>query len=208
MSNKKIFCIGFSKTGTSSLHEAFKMLGIRSCHHISRGRLGRNLIDKAEMEGKRLMYYMDEYDAYSDMALINYYQALDQQYPNSKYILTDRDPSHWVNSKIAHDQRWNEKNPGRPLRSIDSERRQNLLDMRVKRYEEVFEYFRKNDRLLVIDVTAGDGWSQLCEFLGVGVPSEPFPFINKSKERPREKLVRQLKAGIYKLVYPRGSRDY
>ncbi|MGY0649987.1 MAG: sulfotransferase, partial [Paraglaciecola chathamensis] len=30
--NKKIFCVGLNKTGTSSLHDAFLMLNIESVH--------------------------------------------------------------------------------------------------------------------------------------------------------------------------------
>lgn len=33
-------------------------------------------------------------------------------------------------------------------------------------------------RLLVYEVT--QGWQPLCEFLGVGVPDEPFPHVNDS----------------------------
>ena len=27
----------------------------------------------------------------------------------------------------------------------------------------------------------GDGWNELCEFLGVDVPDKPFPHLNKNK---------------------------
>lgn len=33
------------------------------------------------------------------------------------------------------------------------------------------------ERLLVYDVA--DGWEPLCRFLGVPVPDQPFPFLNK-----------------------------
>ena len=36
------------------------------------------------------------------------------------------------------------------------------------------------DRLLVIDIVGGDGWEQLCPFLGVPIPEEPFPHSNKT----------------------------
>jgi hypothetical protein len=29
---------------------------------------------------------------------------------------------------------------------------------------------------------AGDGWEPLCEMLGVAVPEEPFPHVNKTAE--------------------------
>ena len=35
-------------------------------------------------------------------------------------------------------------------------------------------------RLLVMDITRGDGWEKLCPFLGVCVPPVPFPHAHKS----------------------------
>jgi hypothetical protein len=39
------------------------------------------------------------------------------------------------------------------------------------------------ERLLVMDITAGDGWDKLCPFLDVPVPSVPFPHLNKGALR-------------------------
>jgi hypothetical protein len=35
------------------------------------------------------------------------------------------------------------------------------------------------DRLLVMDIPSGDGWPQLCPFLGVPIPAVPFPHEHK-----------------------------
>jgi hypothetical protein len=35
------------------------------------------------------------------------------------------------------------------------------------------------ERLLVMDISSGDGWSQLCPFLGVPIPAVPFPHEHK-----------------------------
>ena len=37
------------------------------------------------------------------------------------------------------------------------------------------------DRLLVLDIAAGDGWPELCPFLGVPVPAAPFPHSNAAR---------------------------
>ena len=60
-------------------------------------------------------------------------------------------------------------------------------DVYRKRYDEhnadVRAYFaQRPDDLLVIDVTAGDGWDRLCPFLGVDVPDAPFPHRNSHRE--------------------------
>lgn len=36
------------------------------------------------------------------------------------------------------------------------------------------------ERLLVMNVTAGDGWANLCPFLGLPIPATPFPHENKT----------------------------
>jgi hypothetical protein len=36
------------------------------------------------------------------------------------------------------------------------------------------------ERLLVMNVTAGDGWANLCPFLGLPIPAIPFPHENKT----------------------------
>jgi hypothetical protein len=58
----------------------------------------------------------------------------------------------------------------------------------VERYErhnrEVLEYFAGRPKdLLVLDLTGGDGWPQLCPFLGHPVPDVPFPWKNSKKSR-------------------------
>jgi hypothetical protein len=35
--------------------------------------------------------------------------------------------------------------------------------------------------LLRIDVTAGEGWSKLCAFLGRDPPPKPFPWSNRAR---------------------------
>ena len=46
--------------------------------------------------------------------------------------------------------------------------------------EAVLRYFAKRRKdLLVMNITEGDGWRELCDFLNVAVPSEPFPKLNQ-----------------------------
>lgn len=55
------------------------------------------------------------------------------------------------------------------------------------------------DKLLVYDVR--DGWGPLCEFLGVPVPSEPLPHLNK-KENFKTMLQSLMKGDIDKFLKP------
>ena len=52
----------------------------------------------------------------------------------------------------------------------------------MARYEthnaNVFSYFAGRRDLLVVNWASGDGWRELCGFLGKDEPCEPFPHAN------------------------------
>ena len=88
---KKVFAIGFNKTGTSSLHQLFKSLG-RPSYHGTEWRSGTN---------RKLL---NSYDCFSDDIPENL-SGLDYLYPGSKFILQVRDLDSWVFSRLAHIER-------------------------------------------------------------------------------------------------------
>jgi hypothetical protein len=47
--------------------------------------------------------------------------------------------------------------------------------------------------LLVFDLPRGDGWEELCAFLGHPIPDEPFPHANRAS------LSRKIKNWLKKL---------
>lgn len=59
-------------------------------------------------------------------------------------------------------------------------RRRLFDDAYDQHFRAVTEYFGRTDRLLLLNVCAGEGSEKLCEFLGVSVPGIPFPHV-----RPR-----------------------
>ena len=40
-----------------------------------------------------------------------------------------------------------------------------------------------SNKLLIIDICNGDGWSKLCDFLKKPIPSIGFPNVNKSTKK-------------------------
>ena len=182
----KIFCIGLNKTGTRSLSDALEILGYRSLHWggpepaaaLRRGPEIRMAVERAVDEGRPLLEDIDDVDAYSDiLALSTNFDVLDRQYPGSKFILTIRDLGEWLDSRRRHVETNVERHergeysgtflvvdyPGWTAERTEHERR-------------VREYFgdRPHD-LLVLDISAGQGWETLCPFFGVPVPDVPFP---------------------------------
>jgi hypothetical protein len=39
---------------------------------------------------------------------------------------------------------------------------------------------KSSEKLLVLDIPGGDGWSKLCSFLNAAVPKKPFPHENSA----------------------------
>ncbi len=182
----KIFCIGLSKTGTRSLHEALQILGYRSVHWggpdlqtaVQRGPAIRAAVEAALRDGRPLLDDLDEADAYSDiLALSTSFAVLDEQYPSSRFILTVRRLEDWLESRRRHV----EANVARRARdeyegsflTVDIEGWTTELTEHERRVRDHFE--GRPEALLVMDIVAGDGWEPLCAFLGVPIPNEPFP---------------------------------
>jgi Sulfotransferase domain len=176
----KVFCIGLNKTGTRSLHLALERLGLRSLHWggPARGPQIRALVEQSAREGRPLLEDIDDVDAYSDiLALSTRFDLLDGQYPGSRFILTTRDLDAWLDSRRRHV----EENLARQASgdyagtfvTVDLDAWTREMEDHVARVRAHFA--GRPDDLLVMDISAGDGWEQLCPFLGLPVPEDPFP---------------------------------
>ena len=175
----KIFCIGFHKTGTTSLEVALRKLGYRV-----QGSFGTKDPDIAQKVHELAYAMVDKFDAFEDSPWPILYRELDQRFSGSKFILTRRPTANWIQSMVkdfasteSPMRRWiYGDNAGCPAGNEH---------IYVERYErhnrEVLEYFaaRPND-LLIIDLPNDDGWSRLFPFLGHPIPKEPFPHANKA----------------------------
>jgi len=176
----KVFCIGFQKTGTTSLSAALKTLGYRVT--------GPNGIEDPEI-GKNVHAMTDKlvpkFDAFQDNPWPIIYRELDAKYPDSKFILTVRDSETWIASLVRHFGRWQT-----PMRTwiYGVGFPEGNEDVYVERYEthnrEVLEYFKDRPHdLLVMELGKEGGWEKLCAFLGKEIPDIPFPHANKAADR-------------------------
>ena len=174
----KVICIGMHKTGTTTLGLAlidlgYKVLGARTdlADLLLNGK-----IDKALEEAK-------PFDALQDVPWAILYKELDQKYPNSKFILTERDSSKWLNSVLNH---FGDNEI--PLHKwiygtgIAKGNEDIYLARYLKHYKEVKAYFKNRpDDILTISLSGGDGWEKLCDFLGHDIPNKKFPYANKGR---------------------------
>lgn len=185
-SDTKIFCIGLNKTGTSSLHEAFKILGFKSVHFLDdKGRNIKDIIEENYYNNEDILKGISHYDAFSDWDhdetshLI--FKEFDQQYPNSKFILNTRNLEDWLNSRENHVLR-NQKSFSKNFISKKSWLKVDLNSWTIhyrRHHQAVYEYFKgRESDLLIFDVTKGDSWDKLCDFLEIEPPKAKFPQAN------------------------------
>jgi hypothetical protein len=180
----RIFGIGLHKTGTTSLHTALRRLGFESGHWTT-AHWAKAVWDEMQMHGRS--WTIEHGYAFSDLPFALLYEQLDRAYPGSKFILTTRNEGEWLKSVENH---WSHKgNPFRHQWDHDpfSHRMHKIIygqkgfDALVflTRYRqhnlEVLRYFNGRPDLLVMDMSDGSGWPDLCAFLDRPVPEEPYP---------------------------------
>lgn len=88
---KKVFAVGFNKSGTYSMHTLFQSLGLRSYHGT----------EWRDCEKLKLFY---SYESFTDGPPQNI-PKLDRLFPGSKYIWQVRDLESWIYSRLAHIER-------------------------------------------------------------------------------------------------------
>ncbi len=199
----KVLGVGLSRTGTSSLHRAFQILKFKSIHY-DRVRLV-DVYDGSNTRPNFRRY--DDVDALTDIPTAYFYRELLEAYPDAKAILTVRHVDSWWEStlrKYALDPAVRPTLSQRMRALVDPAMAARLETQRFKMnvrnvifgsavpreflYKRKFlEYYERvvkdipAHRLLVMNIIEGDGWELLCPFLGVPIPSEPFPHENTIK---------------------------
>ena len=201
MQQERIFGIGLSKTGTTSLTRALQILGYQT-NHFPFSAL-RHQAGELDMDVERLC----RWDAATDSPIALFYQELEKKFPNGKFVLTVRNVDSWLNS-CEFNHVWPGdyvSNKGIRLwphiskilslhRNVyGTEKFQRDLFRRAyeKHNASVVDYFRRKGReLLIMDICAGHGWDELCAFLNVPVPDVRFPVENVGKLKRLKKASR------------------
>ena len=203
MENQKVFGIGLSKTGTTSLFAAFHMLGYRAGTYRHMKRKGLSKWFKGDFSHD----YIDDFDAITDLPIGAFYPSLDNKYPGSKFILTTRKKADWLNSckRFFALQKRNLEKAGSfynqtqlstyGIASFDEAQFSHIYDCHE---DNVRNYFRGRDNdLLVISITEGDGWEKLCPFLEKPIPDCDFPKVLPGGFKlPEESEVKQQVHGV------------
>jgi len=202
----KVFCIGHNKTGTTTIKTALKDLGYILGNQAKAELL---LNDYKDRNLKKVIDYCKTAEAFQDVPFSLYYTyvALDQAFPNSKFILTVRDsPEQWYNSVIKFQSKKFGKNGNLPTKSDllnaiyrysgfvyktkniyygvsdeDLYNKDKLIDYYTTHNKLVEEYFRfRPNDLLKINVSDKESYNKLCKFLNKKPLYPTFPWENKT----------------------------
>ncbi|HZJ11633.1 MAG TPA: sulfotransferase [Methyloceanibacter sp.] len=202
MQHPKVFGIGLSKTGTSSLQGALEVLGYRVSGPNRRPLLKQ--VRSGDLSGVFAQTARD--DAFCDFPYPLIFRELHRHFGNNaKFVLTTRrTPDVWYNSVCEH-ARTSQLFGGQRLtygfyRPFG--RREQYIDFYEKHNEAVRAYFRDNggdDALIELCWDGGEGWDALCEFLGKPIPDQPFPHRNQRDKRrhPGRRAVNRVVEAVY-----------
>lgn len=204
----KIFCIGYNKTGTTSLGKALYELGII----IAPQKPAEILInDWGDDEYKNIIKFCKEYQCFQDVpfSLTDSYKYLDKAFPNSKFILTVRDtPDQWYNSiRNFHSKlfgtgghpptkedlltanyvysgwMWDFMKIGYGVLDGDVYNKTLLVNSYNLHNESAKDYFKgKSNQYIEINLSERESYKRLCDFLNIQSVKTEFPSVNKTSE--------------------------
>ena len=88
----KVFVVGLSRTGTTSITEALNQLGLHVHHFCG------PLVSNVQTTPTVNQTYSDAFDGHTDIATILVMDELVQMYPNARFIHTLRPKEEWCNA--------------------------------------------------------------------------------------------------------------
>ena len=190
----EVIGVGIGRTGTLSLKVALEKIGFAPCYHMLDVIMhpGDIKIWLAIGGGKDLDWkkLFKKYKAGVDYPFPTNYLKYLEKNPNTKVILTIRDPEDWYESAketiypiqrvlinwlpfgkiVGRTTIWHKLFNGR------FKDREFAIDVFKKHIEEVKVNVPK-EQLLIYNIK--EGWGPLCEFLNVQIPRESFPHVNR-----------------------------
>lgn len=201
----RVIGAGLGRTGTKSLQAALEQLGFGPCYHMTEAVLHTEHVPTwmAATEGRSVDWasFLRDYQATVDFPGCSFYKEMMVAFPDAKVLLSVRDPERWYQSCLetihAIVTKWPMSWVGAYMPKVGPVHRltskliwRNLFEGRFLDRDFALRRFREHneevirhvppERLLVFDVK--QGWEPLCKFLGVPVPSTPFPHLNDAAE--------------------------
>lgn len=166
----KVLSAAYPKSGTTSLREACRKLGLVPC-------MRQELALKQWYRGDLDLEISEDFLSGFPFCL-----AVDQvidSHPDVKVVLCTREVSGWVRSL----RKWMATEVSKGFEIFTEGLKDD--EMLARMYADHNDWVRwvckeKGASLLEVSWEAGDGWPELCEFLGFDCPDTPFPHEMKS----------------------------
>jgi len=184
--SQKVFCIGLQKTGTTTFQKCMEALG-----YDHKGNSPEIFAKWRSGQKSALFDIIEKYDSFDDVPYFVLYKEIFAEYgPRAKYVLTLRkSPDVWLDSMKAHalaSRTWT-SNFGN-IYGYDFPHGQedtflNFYNAHSKNVREFFSEQGANDSLCELCWENGDGWTELCRFLGKPKPAAPFPHARRRGRR-------------------------
>lgn len=192
---------GFGRTGTKSLKQALEMIGFGPCHHMMEVRVTPGQLDFwcdiAERKPVDWHKVFKGFRAAVDWPSCNYWREMAAAFPEAKIIHSTRPPEQWwasfsktIADSLSTPPATDDPDRLRHRRMTEVIINQDVFGGRMTDKAVALEAFRRREaevraavppeKLLVM--RPEDGWAELCPFLGVPVPAEPYPFTNTTAE--------------------------
>ncbi|MCH2214250.1 MAG: hypothetical protein MK086_03670 [Flavobacteriales bacterium] len=166
----KVFCIGFNKTGTTSIGKSFELLGYRNSSFNKK--VWR--VYYAQKEYSKMIKYASKFESFDDLPWLkeDMIPRLDAAFPNSKFVYLKREEEAWKKSL----KNWRMK-VFKDLPDVDAAWED------YKTHENfVLEYFknRPSEDFIILDIEDKRGFKKLADFLGKETDLEEFPHFNQT----------------------------
>ena len=187
----KVFGLGLSKTGVTSLRAALATLGwgratAMDLEFYARAldRMAPNATLRAARGDTRalspLLQFLDGSDASTDLPLALFPTELHHAFPSALFILTTREPQAWWASAARQmATAYTFSSPLGRNRAVAYGHPTPHAGLYVKRFvSHALEVMRSVpcERLLLLDIIGGEGWQKLGDFLRVETPRDGTPF--------------------------------
>jgi len=190
----KVFGIGLNRTGTTSLKKALRILGYK--HQKRQGRYLNWL-----RQGRVTQIFDDikEMESFEDWPWPLMYKELLAHYgEGARFILTRRTSADvWIKSLKQHSLRTHPVKHQRRLalgydypHGYEAEHAA-FYEAHYKDVHAHFAALKKSQLLLEVCWEEGDGWKQLCGFLGEKRKFRPFPHANAMAAAREEPKIRE-----------------
>lgn len=168
----KVFCIGFNKTGTTTVGKSLELLGYRNSS------FNKKVWSKYYKKGKidKVIKYTAKFESFDDLPWLkeDMIPILDRTFPNSKFIYLEREAEDWKQSMET-----------RSYKMTGSKRDGDKAYEKYLRHQEfIHKYFKDfpTDRFIKLNVNDPNAFEKLAVFLKKPIVQSAFPVYNKTSE--------------------------